>query len=246
MSRTIPTPPKPARVIARRRNGAPRRVEISAQEIEEAFRLLQHVPSPESRQLRETFEALLRPVCFWASSRTVRHSNYPAWGPCGVRVNVPNQRCVEHQWPLPDGVPDPFPQRCTVTLDEELEDSRWLEYSGGLRCPFERRVGSERCAHHDPRDGELCGHPVGDGTMCTTAEAAFACDTHRWVKLRNLKNELEELPLRVECGYCDASSGESCASKNGQTVAFHKKRVNALQGSPEHQELSDEIKWLRL
>ncbi|QLH21723.1 hypothetical protein [Streptomyces sp. Rer75] len=233
-------------MIARRRNGAPRRVEISAQEVEAAFRLLQRLPSPEARQLREKFEALLRPVCFWASPRTGRHSNYPAWGPCAVFVNEPNQRCVEHQWPLADGVSDPFPQRCTVTLDEELEDSRWVKYSGGLRCPFKRRAGSERCAHHDPRESELCGRPVGDGATCTTPEGVFACDTHRWLSLADLKDELEELPLTTACGYCNAASGESCTNKNGLAVAFHKKRVNALQGSPECQELTDTIEWLRL
>ncbi|MFJ2021536.1 hypothetical protein [Streptomyces nodosus] len=78
MSKTTPTPPQPARVIARRRNGAARRVEISAQEVEEAFRLLQDVDRPEAHQLRGKFEAVLRPVCFWASSRTGRYSNYPA------------------------------------------------------------------------------------------------------------------------------------------------------------------------
>ncbi|MCZ2524374.1 hypothetical protein [Streptomyces sp. HB2AG] len=233
-------------MIARRRNGAARRVEISAQEVEDAFRLLQYVSGPEARQLRDKFETLLRPVCFWASSRTGRHSNYPAWGPCGRFVSVPNQRCIEHQWPLLNGVPDPFPERCTVTLDEELEDSRWAKYSGGLRCPFKRRAGSERCAHHDPRDGELCGRPVDGGATCTTAEGIFACDTHRWVKLADLKSELEQLPLTVECCYCDAISGESCMNKNGQPVAFHKKRVNAVQGSREQQELSDTIEWLRL
>ncbi|MDT0547665.1 zinc finger domain-containing protein [Streptomyces lonegramiae] len=233
-------------MIARRRNGAARRVEISAQEVEEAFRLLQYVPSPEARQLQDKFAAVLRPVCFWASSRTGRHSNYPAWGPCGVFVSAPNQRCVEHQWPLPADVSDPFPDRCTVTLDEELEDSRWVQYSGGLRCPFKRRRGSERCAHHDPRDGELCGYPVDDGATCTTAQGAFACRTHQYVRLTGLKSELEQLPLTLECGYCDAASGESCTNRNGQAVAFHKKRVNAVQGSQEHQELSDTIEWLSL
>ncbi|MFJ4153064.1 hypothetical protein ACIP10_36660 [Streptomyces galbus] len=246
MSRTIPTPPKPARVIARRRNGAARRVEISAQEVEEAFRLLQHVSSPEARQLRDTFEALLRPVCFWASSRMRRHSNYPAWGPCGVIVSTPRQRCVEHQWPLPDGVPDPFPKRCTVTLDEELNDSRWVEYSSGLRCPFKRRRGSERCAHHDPRKRELCGRSVGDGSTCTTAEGVFACRAHRYVWLVDLESELVELPLTVACGYCDAASGETCTNRNGQAVAPHKKRVNAVQDSPRRRELSDTIEWLLL
>lgn len=246
MSRTTPTPPKPARVIARRRNGAARRVEISAQEVEEAFRLLQYVPALEARQLRDKFEALLRPVCFWASPRTGCHSNYPAWGPCGAFVSAPNQRCVEHQWPLLDGIRDPFPERCTVTLDEELEDSRWVEYSGGLRCPFKRRTRSERCAHHDPRDDELCGHPVEGGATCTTSEGVFACLTHRWVRLTDLKSELEQLPLTAKCGYCGAASGESCTNRNGQAVAFHKKRINASQGSPEHQELSDTIEWLRL
>ncbi|MEU0203588.1 MULTISPECIES: hypothetical protein [unclassified Streptomyces] len=246
MSKTIPTPPKPARVIARRRNGAARRIEISAQEVEEAFRLLQYAPIHEARQLRDKLEALLRPACFWASSRRGRYSNYPAWGPCGVPVSAPNHRCIEHQWPLPADVPDPFPKRCTVTLDEELEDSRWVEYSGGLRCPFERRRGSERCAHHDPRDDELCGYPVdGDGT-CTTAQGVFACSTHRHARLAGLESELEQLPLTLECGYCDAASGESCTNRNGQAVALHKKRVNAVQGSPEHQELSDTIEWLRL
>ncbi|WP_413115313.1 hypothetical protein ACK1X7_17460 [Streptomyces sp. CY1] len=121
-----------------------------------------------------------------------------------------------------------------------------MEYSGGLRCPFKRRTGSERCAHHDPREGELCGHTVEDGDTCATPEGVFACHTHRWVRLADLKCELEELPLTAECGYCDAGSGESCTNKNGQAVAFHKKRVNALQGSPEHQELADTIEWLRL
>jgi hypothetical protein len=212
----------------------------------QAFRLLQYAPIPEARQLRDKLEAVLRPVCFWASSRTGRYSNYPAWGPCGVVVSAPNQRCVEHQWPLPADVPDPFPQRCTVTLDEELEDSRWVEHSGGLRCPFKRRRGSERCAHHDPRDDELCGYPVDDGANCTTAQGVFACSTHRYARLTGLSSELEQLPLTLGCGYCGAASGESCTNRNGQAVAFHRKRVNAVQGSPEHQELSDTIEWLRL
>ncbi|WP_059007986.1 hypothetical protein [Streptomyces specialis] len=233
-------------MIARRRNGAARRVEISAQEVEEAFRLLQYVPGPEARQLRDKFAAVLRPVCLWASSRTVRHSSYPAWGPCGVFVSAPNQRCAEHQWPLPADVPDPFPKRCTVTLDEELEDSRWVRYSGGLRCPFERRRGSERCAHHDPRDGELCGYPVDGGATCTTAEGVFACHTHQYARLASLRSQLEQLPLTLGCDYCDVASGESCTNRKGQAVAFHRKRVNAVQGSPEQQELADMIEWLRL
>ncbi|WP_406000835.1 hypothetical protein [Streptomyces sp. NBC_00829] len=114
-------------------DGKSLRGEISAQEVEEAFRLLQFVPIPEARQLRDKFAAVLRPVCYWASSRTARYSNYPVWGPCGAFVGAPNERCVEHQCPLPADVPDPFPDRCIVALDEELEDSRWVRYSGGLR-----------------------------------------------------------------------------------------------------------------
>ncbi|MEU0343814.1 hypothetical protein ABZ092_33875 [Streptomyces bobili] len=246
MSRTIPTPPQPARVIARRRNGAARRVEISAQEIEEAFRLLQYVPSPEARQLQEKFGAVLRPVCLWASSRTARHSNYPAWGHCGAFVGAPNERCVEHQWPLPTDVPDPFPDRCIVTLDEELEDSRWVRYSGGLRCPFNRRTGSDRCAHHDPRDSELCGHPVDDGGTCTTPQGVFACRDHRYGRLADFTRQLDQLPLTLDCSFCRAASGAGCRNGNGRAVAFHKKRVNAIQGSQEHQELSATIEWLSL
>ncbi|MEU8349593.1 hypothetical protein [Streptomyces sp. NPDC048845] len=133
-----------------------------------------------------------------------------------------------------------------MTLDEELEDSRWLEYSGGRRCPVKRRTGSEQCAHHDPSDNELCGHPVEDGVACATPEGVFACLTHRWVGLKDLKSELEQLPLTAECGYSDAALAESCTNKNGQAVAFRKKRINALQGSSQHLELSDTTKWLRL
>lgn len=246
MVRTTPTPPKSARVIARRRNGAARRIEISAQEVEEAFRLLQSVPAPEARQLRDRLAAVLRPVCHWASSRTALYSNYPAWGHCREFVGEPNDRCVEHQWPLPADVPDPFPDRCVVTLDEELEDSRWVHYSGGLRCPFNRRAGSERCAHHDPRDSELCGYPVDGGGTCMTPEGAFACRDHRYVRLAEFKTRLERLPLTRECSFCHAVSGTTCTNGNGRTVTFHKKRVNAVQGSKTHQELSDTIEWLRL
>lgn len=246
MARTTPTPPKPASVIARRRNGAARRVEISAQEVEEAFRLLQFVPIPEARQLRDKFAAVLRPVCYWASSRTERYSNYPAWGPCGAFVGAPNERCVEHQWPLPVDVPDPFPDRCIVTLDEELEDSRWLRYSGGLRCPFGRRAGSGRCAHHDPRDSELCGHPVDSGGACAISQGVFACRNHRYARLPVFERQLEELPLTLDCGHCGAVSGESCTSSGGRAVASHKRRVTASQGLEKCQELSDEIEWLNL
>ncbi|MFD3838328.1 hypothetical protein ACFWWC_19035 [Streptomyces sp. NPDC058642] len=244
MSRTTPTPPKPARVIARRRNGAARRVEISAQEMEEAFRLLQYAPAPEARQLRDKFAAILRPVCFWASSRTEPHSNYPAWGHCAAFVGAPNERCVEHQWPLPADVPDPFPDRCTVTLDEELQDSRWVRYSGGLRCPFNRRTESDRCAHHDPRDRELCGYPLGDGGTCATPQGVFACHDHRYRRLTDVRDRLERLPLTLGCDFCNAAAGESCTNGNGRVVAFHKKRVNSVQGSEEYQDLSDTIEWL--
>ncbi|MGW8688454.1 zinc finger domain-containing protein [Streptomyces sp. NPDC055817] len=246
MARTIPTPPKPATVIARRRNGAARRVEISAQEVEEAYLLLKSVPSPEARQLRDKFAAILRPVCHWASARTGRHSNYPAWGPCGVYVSAPNERCVEHQWPLPAGVQDPFSNRCSVTLDEELEDSRWVQYSGGLRCPFERRQGSGQCRHHDPRASELCGHPVVDGSVCTVPQGVFACRSHRYVRSASFKAQLEQLPLTLTCGFCDAPSGEPCTNNAGRDVAFHKKRVSASEESEKHQELSDEVEWLSL
>lgn len=246
MARTTPTPPKPARVIARRRNGAARRIEISAQEVEEAFRLLQFVPIPEARQLRDKFGAVLRPVCYWASSRTEQYSNYPAWGHCAAVVSAPNERCVEHQWPLTADVPDPFPNRCIVTLDEELQDSRWVRYSGGLRCPFERRAGSDRCPHHEPRDNELCGYPVDDGGLCTTSQGVFACRSHRYVRLADFKSRLEQLPLTLHCAFCKAVSGESCTNRNGRAVAFHKKRVSASQGSEKHQELTDTIEWLSL
>ncbi|MFC8094649.1 hypothetical protein [Streptomyces sp. NPDC057301] len=247
MAMTIPTPPKSARVIARRRNGAARRVEISAQEVEEAFRLLQLVSIPEARRLRDRFAAVLRPVCYWASSRTGRYSNYPAWGPCGAFVSAPNERCVEHQWPLAGDAPDPFPDRCTVTLDEELEDSRWVDYSGGLRCPFDRRTGSDRCPHHDPLEQELCGDPVDDGgTTCTTPQGVFACRDHRYTRLTAHKRELEQLPLTLDCAHCGAAVGESCTTDSGRAVAFHKRRVSASQDLEKRQELSDEIKWLSL
>ncbi|GGZ63790.1 hypothetical protein GCM10010328_42980 [Streptomyces rubiginosohelvolus] len=246
MARTTPTPPKPASVIARRRNGAARRVEISAQEIEEAVQLLQCVPTSDARQLRDKFAAVLRPVCHWASSRTAPYSNYPAWGPCGAVVGTPRERCVEHQWPLPASVPDPFPSRCIVTLDEELEDSRWVRYSGGLRCPFDRRTGSDRCPHHDPRDNELCGHPMDSGITCATPQGVLACRDHRYAKLAILKNQLDQLPLALECGQCDAGSGESCTSKGGRTVAFHKRRVSASEELEKRKALSDTIAWLSL
>ncbi|MGA5442249.1 zinc finger domain-containing protein [Streptomyces griseoincarnatus] len=133
-----------------------------------------------------------------------------------------------------------------MTLDEELEDSRWVDYSGGLRCPFNRRTGSDRCAHHDPREGELCGYPLDDGGTCTTPQGVFACCDHRYARLAHFKRKLEQLPLTLDCSYCDAASGTSCTNGNGRAVAFHKKRVNALQGSEEHRELSDTIKWLSL
>ncbi|MEU6406048.1 hypothetical protein [Streptomyces sp. NPDC046985] len=246
MATTIPTPPKPASVIARRRNGAARRVEISAQEVEEAFRLLQFVPVPEARQLRDKFAAVLRPVCYWASSRTGRYSNYPAWGPCGAFVDAPNERCVEHQWPLPADVPDPFPDRCIVTLDEELEDSRWVDYSGGLRCPFDRHPGSHRCAHHDPRDQELCGHPVDDGGTCAIPQGVFACRDHRYARLTVYKSQLEQMPLTLNCGHCGAAPGESCTTDSGRAVVPHKRRVSASQDLEQSQELSDVIEWLSL
>ncbi|MCT9093946.1 hypothetical protein N4G70_34575 [Streptomyces sp. ASQP_92] len=246
MAKTTPTPPKPARVTARRRNGAVRRVEIPAQEVEEALRLLQFVSTPEARQLQSKFAALLRPVCYWASSRTDCSSNYPAWGHCAAFVSATNQRCVEHQWPLPADVPDPFPDRCIVTLDEELADRRWVRYSYGLRCPFGRRTGSDRCEHHDPREPELCGHPVDDGGTCTTPQGVFACRNHRYDRLTAYKRELERVPLTLECGHCDAAAGENCTTDSGRPVTFHKRRISASQDLERRQELSDEIEWLSL
>ncbi|WP_411146310.1 hypothetical protein [Streptomyces sp. x-80] len=233
-------------MIARRRNGAARRVEISAQEVEEAVRLLQHVPIPEARQLRDKLAAVLRPVCNWASSRPGRYSNYPAWGPCGAFVDAPRERCVEHQWPLPADAADPFPDRCTVTLDEELEDSRWVHYSGGLRCPFDRRTGSDQCPHHDPRDIERCGHPVDDGGTCTTPQGVFACRDHQYARLAAFRSQLEQLPLTLGCSQCGATAGESCTSKSGRAVAFHKRRVSTSENLKKHEALSDTIRWLSL
>ncbi|MEV5778564.1 hypothetical protein AB0L49_46495 [Streptomyces antimycoticus] len=66
------------------------------------------------------------------------------------------------------------------------------------------------------------------------------------MRLTGLKSRLEKLPLTVDCSYCDAASGESCTNRHGRAVAFHKKRVDAAQGSQEHQELSQTIEWLCL
>ncbi|MFE4873877.1 hypothetical protein [Streptomyces sp. NPDC056682] len=246
MARITPTAPRPASVIARRRNGAARRVEISAQEVEEAFQLLQYVPTPEARQLRDKFAAVLRPVCNWASSRTAPCSSYPAWGPCGVFVSAPRERCIEHQWPLPAGTADPSPDRCIVTLDTELEDSRWVRYSGGLRCPFDRRTGSDRCAQHDPRDNERCGHLVEGGATCTTPQGVFACRDHRYAQLAVSKRQIEQLPLTLDCDHCGAISGESCTSRSGRAVAFHTRRASASKDLAKHEALSYAIEWLSL
>ncbi|WP_372412202.1 hypothetical protein [Streptomyces luteireticuli] len=133
-----------------------------------------------------------------------------------------------------------------MTLDEELGDSRWIRYSGGLRCPFDRRAGSDRCPHHDPRDDELCRYPVGDGGACTVPQGVFACRNHRYVRIADFKDRLEQLPLDLDCGFCGAASGESCTNRNGRDVAFHKKRVSASQGSEAEKELSDTIEWLSI
>jgi hypothetical protein len=131
-------------------------------------------------------------------------------------------------------------------LDEELEDSRWVDYSGGLRCPFNRRTGSDRCAHHDPRDSERCGHPVDGGGTCTTPQGVFACRDHRYARLTVFKRQLEQLPMTLDCGHCGAASGESCTTESGRAVASHKRRVNASQGLEKCKELCHAIEWLSL
>lgn len=240
-----PTQPKPAQVIARKRNGAPRRIDISAQYLHDALALLASVPGPRAQALKGELSAVLRPICYWSSPRRSHYSaSTPAWGMCAAPVDAPGERCREHRWPLPEGVADPFPRRCVAVLDEELDDYRWLKNSAGLRCPFDRRPGSELCPHHDPGEDELCGYRDGDTPPCRTPESGFPCRHHRESKLSRYAAQLDELTLSTTCRHCKAVPQAPCTSSAAKKVNFHKKRLQDARSTSLGEELIAEIEWL--
>ncbi|MBZ2410810.1 hypothetical protein HX747_30785 [Streptomyces sp. L06] len=229
----VDTQPKPSQTIAWKRNGGARRADVSTQYIFEAAELLRELGTPHASLLAENLIGNIAHVCNWSSPRSARWGRGPAWGPCGVKVELPHQQCREHAgWPLAEGEPDPTPNRCTATLDSELDDSRWRQESHGYRCPFEVRPDSNRCMHHDPKPGELC--PGGyDEEPCTEPNVMFLCLKH---KQPNHARALEELHLYARsslCPKCWVEEDIDCRTPRGNFAAIHAARVKVAVRTPE-------------
>lgn len=239
------TKPKPTRVIAWKRNGAPRRLDVPAQHLSKTVELLRTIDGPQAAELVEEFSRGLRIACFWSSPRRVPFTDRPAWGPCGRVVDHPSQRCAEHTWPLAEGAVDPTPDRCVATLDQELAERRWVNDSQGLRCPYERREGSDRCHHHDPRPEELCSLPQldQDGAPCPVPEAIYPCRTHQGERGRALATALVDLVLATTCRQCAAPESDTCVTRSGRPVDPHKVRLVDAQGTDEGKDLSEKIEF---
>ncbi|MEU8894068.1 hypothetical protein [Streptomyces sp. NPDC048442] len=147
---------------------------------------------------------------------------------------------MEHLWPRDDGI-DPYPQRCPVVLDSELDDHRWTKYST-LRCPWEKASGSDRCAHHDPRPDELCGYPMGTGAPCLIPEIVFPCAQHMRQKEAELERATHEVASQTLCPQCSAGAGQPCRTKSGRQCGFHKQRGTVIEGSRQVLEIAAQIR----
>lgn len=239
------TQPKPPSVLARRRNGSPRRLDMPAQDLEQILPLLRTSDSLDARRLVKRLELALQPICNWSSPRRARWGgDWPAWGMCAKAVDKPADRCREHaHWPLREGASDPWPSRCEATLDAELDEDHWRSDSAGLRCPYGKRANSDRCVHHDPRTEELCSAELGTGDSCTVPESIYPCPRHRAGKLKRLSESYDRLALNRTCRTCAAGDLEPCVTRSGRPVAFHAVRQRDARTSPAGASLLEEISF---